>query len=77
VVIVELAAVTSPQQLTGAVAAAFGLARHAGRRAVPLRSLVEYLVSGERIDDFLEDFPTVTREDVIGVLELLTTKAVE
>jgi uncharacterized protein (DUF433 family) len=37
---------------------------------VPVRSLLEYLEDGQRIDDFLQDFPTVTREQAIRVLEL-------
>ena len=40
----------------------------AGTR-VPVQTLVDYLDGGETIDDFLEGFPTVTREQVIGFLE--------
>jgi uncharacterized protein (DUF433 family) len=36
---------------------------------VPAQSLVDYLEAGETIDDFLQGFPTVTREQVIAFLE--------
>ncbi len=41
----------------------------AGTR-VPVQTLIDYLQAGERLDDFLADFPTVTREQAVGVLEL-------
>ena len=40
----------------------------AGTR-VPVQTLVDYLEGGETIDDFLEGFPAVTREQVLKVLE--------
>ncbi len=36
---------------------------------VPVQTLLDYLKGGETIDDFLEGFPTVTREQVIKFLE--------
>jgi uncharacterized protein (DUF433 family) len=36
---------------------------------VPVQTLIEYLEGGQTIDDFLEGFPTVTREQVIAFLE--------
>jgi len=36
---------------------------------VPVQTLLDYLKAGESIDDFLDGFPTVTREQVIGLLE--------
>jgi uncharacterized protein (DUF433 family) len=36
---------------------------------VPIQNLIDYLEGGDSIDDFLEDFPTVTREQVISLLE--------
>ena len=36
---------------------------------VPIQTLFDYLESGESIDDFLEGFPTVSREQVITLLE--------
>lgn len=37
---------------------------------VPFQTFIEYLEAGDSLDTFLEDFPTVTREQVIAVLEL-------
>jgi len=41
----------------------------AGTR-VPAQSLIDYLEAGDRLDDFLEDFPTVSREQAVAALEL-------
>jgi uncharacterized protein (DUF433 family) len=38
---------------------------------VPVQTLLDYLKAGESIDDFLDGFPTVTREQVIYFLEVL------
>lgn len=37
---------------------------------VPVRTLLDYLEAGERLEDFLGDFPTVTREQAVAALEL-------
>ena len=36
---------------------------------VPVQTLLDYLEAGESIDDFLEGFPSVSREQVITFLE--------
>jgi uncharacterized protein (DUF433 family) len=36
---------------------------------VPVKTLFDYLENGETLDDFLEGFPTVSRELAIQVLE--------
>ena len=36
---------------------------------VPVETLLDYLKAGESVDDFLEGFPTVSREQVVGLLE--------
>lgn len=36
---------------------------------VPVKNLIDYLTTGETIDEFLDDFPTVTREQVIEFIE--------
>jgi len=41
----------------------------AGRR-VPLRNLIDYLEAGDSIDEFLDAFPSVSREQAIAALEL-------
>jgi uncharacterized protein (DUF433 family) len=40
----------------------------AGTR-VPVATLLEYIEGGESIDDFLEGFPSVTRDQVIAFIE--------
>ncbi|MGF1640501.1 MAG: DUF433 domain-containing protein, partial [Rhodospirillales bacterium] len=52
----------SPDRLGGAAA-------FAGTR-VPVQTLIEYLEAGDSLGDFLEDFPPVSREHAVGVLEL-------
>ena len=37
---------------------------------VPIKNLFDYLEGGDRLEVFLEDFPTVTPEQASGVLEL-------
>ena len=39
------------------------------RTRVPIQTLLDYLEAGESIDDFLEGFPSVTRQQVIAFLE--------
>lgn len=41
----------------------------AGTR-VPVKNLMDYLKTGHTIDDFLEDFPSVTRSQITTVLDL-------
>jgi len=36
---------------------------------VPVQTLLDYLEAGDSIDEFLEGFPTVTRDQVIVFLE--------
>ena len=36
---------------------------------VPVQTLIEYLEAGDSIDEFLEGFPSVTREQIIAFLE--------
>jgi uncharacterized protein (DUF433 family) len=46
-----------------------GTAVFCGTR-VPFQALLDYLEGGETLDEFLDDFPTVTREAAISALEL-------
>ena len=41
----------------------------AGTR-VPAQTLIDYLAAGESLDEFLDDFPTVSRDRAIAVLNL-------
>ena len=40
----------------------------AGTR-MPVQTLLDYLEGGESIDDFLEGFPSVKREQIVAFLE--------
>lgn len=37
---------------------------------VPVQTLLDYLGAGDPLDEFLEDFPSVSRAQVAAVLEL-------
>ncbi|MFN3561496.1 MAG: DUF433 domain-containing protein [Chloroherpetonaceae bacterium] len=43
---------------------------------VPVQILLDYLEGGETIDDFLEGFPSVSREQVIAFLEIVKDKMI-
>jgi uncharacterized protein (DUF433 family) len=38
---------------------------------VPINHLFDYLKAGDSLDVFLSDFPTVKREQALGVIELM------
>ncbi len=48
----------------------------AGTR-VPARTLFDYLEEGHGLDEFLDDFPTVTREQARSVLRLFRSALLE
>lgn len=37
---------------------------------VPIQTLIDHLEAGDSLDVFLADFPTVTREHAVAVIEL-------
>lgn len=37
---------------------------------VPIKNLFDYLETGETLETFLDDFPSVTREQALGLLEV-------
>lgn len=53
---------TNPDKVSGAPV-------FAGTR-VPIKNLFDYLEGGDSLEDFLEGFPPVTREQAIAVLEM-------
>ena len=44
---------------------------------VPVRSLFDHLEAGDSIDDFLEGFPSVRRDQVIALLEISQERVLE
>jgi uncharacterized protein (DUF433 family) len=38
---------------------------------VPVQTPIDYLEAGDSLEDFLEDFPGVSREHAVAVLELV------
>ncbi len=48
-----------------------GAAVFAGTR-VPVQSLLDYLAGGHALDEFLDDFPTVIRDQAIELLHELS-----
>jgi uncharacterized protein (DUF433 family) len=36
---------------------------------VPIQTFIDYLEGGNTMDEFLDDFPTVSREQAVGFLE--------
>jgi uncharacterized protein (DUF433 family) len=47
------------------------------RTRVPVQIPLDYLEAGETIDDFLDGFPSVTREHVIAFLEEAKDRVIE
>jgi len=43
---------------------------------VPFQALLDYLEGGQNIEEFLDDFPTVTREAAVAALELAKSSLV-
>ena len=37
---------------------------------VPVQTLIEYIEGGDSLDEFLADFPSVSREHALAVLEV-------
>jgi uncharacterized protein (DUF433 family) len=55
---------------------AWGATVFAGTR-VPVDALFEYLEAGDTLDEFLRQFPTVTRKQAVAVLEAAKQRAKE
>jgi uncharacterized protein (DUF433 family) len=53
---------TSPDRVSGTPV-------FAGTR-VPVQTLIDYLGGGDSLEAFLDDFPSVSREHAVAVLEL-------
>ena len=44
---------------------------------VPVQNLLDYIQGGSTIDEFFEDYPSVTRNQVVQFLELAKDQLVE
>lgn len=44
---------------------------------VPIKNLFDYLEAGDNLEVFLTDFPTVSHEQAVGVLELYKVKLLQ
>ena len=44
---------------------------------VPLKNLVDYLGGGYPLDEFLDDFPTVTRDQAVAALQEATEALIQ
>lgn len=44
---------------------------------VPFQALLDYLEGGQTLDEFLDDFPTVTRAAAVSALELAKSLLVQ
>ena len=53
-----------------------GTAVFSGTR-VPVQTLLDYLEAGELIDDFLDGFPSVTRQQIIAFLKEAKDRVIE
>ena len=53
----------SNREIQGGVPVFFGT-------RVPLKNLFDYLESGDSLDQFLDDFPSVTRAQAVAALEV-------
>lgn len=49
-----------------------GIPVFAGTR-VPIQNLFDYIEGGDNIEEFIDDFPSVSREAAIAVLEMAKT----
>ena len=59
---------TSKPLVTRSADRAWGATVFAGTR-VPVKTLFDYLEAGDTLDEFLRQFPTVTRKQAVAVLE--------
>ncbi len=44
---------------------------------VPIKNLFDYLEAGDNLEEFLDDFPTVTHAQAVGVLDLYKIKILQ
>jgi uncharacterized protein (DUF433 family) len=57
------ALITQSKDILGGIPVFFGT-------RVPIKTLTDYLIHGDTIDDFLDDFPSVSREQAMQLLQV-------
>ena len=70
VMIIPMKTVTDIQIISRSPEVMSGAPVFAGTR-VPVQSMIDYLAGGHTLEDFLDDFPTVTREQALELLARL------
>lgn len=68
-VVLEVAAMEREQVITRDLETMGGTPVFSGTR-VPIQTLVDYLKAGESLDDFLDGFPSVSREQAEAFLQI-------
>jgi uncharacterized protein (DUF433 family) len=58
----ETPLITRSEEILGGIPVFYGT-------RVPVQNLLDYLTTGETLDEFLDDFPTVSREQAVRFLE--------
>jgi uncharacterized protein (DUF433 family) len=44
---------------------------------VPVKAIFDYLEAGDDLDEFLDDFPSVSREQALSLLELARRNVID
>ncbi len=66
---IQRCAMTKDQLIQSSKNVLGGTPVFAGTR-VPVQTFIDYLEAGDRLDDFLDDFPTVSRAQALSALEV-------
>jgi uncharacterized protein (DUF433 family) len=61
-VIMAIPLITKSKEIMGGTPVFYGT-------RVPVQTLIDYLAAGETIEEFLDDFPTVSQEQAVRFLE--------
>ena len=69
---VKMCRMTPDQVITSDPEVQGGAVVFAGTR-VPLKNLIDYLEAGDSLEVFLDDFPSVTREQAVAALEQISS----
>lgn len=67
--VLEVLVMTKDQLVTRSKDILGGTPVFAGTR-VPVQTVIDYIKHGHSLDEFLDDFPTVTRDQALAALEI-------